>query len=146
MSLEPLLFILYLNLMSLEPLLFILYPNPMFFHLDSKIEWGLEKRIHAFIDDIPFRARSVEDIKTVYEAFHGPARMLGLDMNLSKTELHAAHGVGHTVVRSCHGGTISARDQSGNLPQFYKYVGFYFYTSDHSTQVYDCMRAEMNAF
>ena len=130
----------------LSPLLFILYLNLMFFHLDGKIEWGLEKSIHAFIDDILFRARSVEDIKTVYEAFDGPARMLGLDMNLSKTELHAVRGVGHTIVRSCHGGTISTRDQNSNPHQVYKYLGVYFYTFDHSTQVYDCMRAEINAF
>ena len=130
----------------LSPILFILYLNLMFFHLDSKIEWGLEKSIHAFIDDILFRARSVEDIKTVYEAFDGPARLLGLDMNLAKTEVHAVRGVGHRVVHSCHRGNISTRDQNGSPHQVYKYLGVYFYTSDHSTRVYDFIRAEINAF
>ena len=131
---------------SLSPLLFNLYLNLMFFGLDGEIEWGLGKSIHASIDDILFRAMLVEDIKTVYKAFDGPARMLGLDLNLSKTELHAVRGVGHTVVRSCHSGTFPTRDQIGSPPQVYKYLGVYFYTSDHSTQVYDCMRAQINAF
>ena len=59
---------------SLSPLLFVLYLNLMFYYLDTKIEWGLEKSIHAFIDDILFRARSLADIQVVFEAFHGPAR------------------------------------------------------------------------
>ena len=47
----------------LSPLLFILYLNLMFFYLDTVMDWGLEYSIHAFIDDILFRARSVQDIK-----------------------------------------------------------------------------------
>ena len=126
--------------------MFILCLNLMFFHVDGKIEWGLERSVHAFIDDILFQARSLEDIKTVYEAFDGPAGLLGLDMNLSKTELHAVRGLGHTVVHSCHGGTISTKDQNSNRSQVYTYFGVYYYSPDHSIWVYDCMRAEINAF
>ena len=50
----------------LTPLLFVLYLNLMFYYLDTKIEWGLDKSIHAFIDDIPFRARSLADIQVVF--------------------------------------------------------------------------------
>ena len=38
----------------LSPLLFNLYVNMMFFYLDSKMEWNIERSIHAFIDDIFF--------------------------------------------------------------------------------------------
>ena len=61
----------------LSPLLFFLYLNLMFFYLDTKIQWGLEKSMHAFVDHILFRARSIEDIKTVFEAFDCPARQSG---------------------------------------------------------------------
>ena len=130
----------------LSPLVFILYLNLMFFYSDGKIDWGLEKSIHACVDDILFRARSLEDIKTVYEAFDGPARQLGLDMNLGKTELHVMRGMGHTVIHSRHGGVISTRDPQGNPHQVYKYLGVYFYTADHATRVYDFIKTEINAF
>ena len=67
----------------------------MFFFLDEKIEWNIEHSIHAFIDDILFCARSLNDVRTVYGAFDGPARSLGFDMNVEKTELHTLRGTGH---------------------------------------------------
>ena len=46
----------------LSPLLFIFYLNLMFFHLDTKLQWRLDRIIHAFTDDILFRARSLDDV------------------------------------------------------------------------------------
>ena len=130
----------------LSPLLFILYLNLMFFHLDQTMDWDLEKTIHAFVDDILVRARSIQDIKTVYEAFDGPARELGLDMNLRKTELHVLRGSGHTVVRSRYGGVLSTRKEDGSPHEVYKYLGVYFYTNNHAHQVLQYIKATINAF
>ena len=130
----------------LSPLLFILYLNLMFFYLDTVMDWGLECSIHAFIDDILFRARSVQDIKKVYEAFDGPARELGLDMNITKTELHAVKGTGHTEIHSRHGGVLSTRKADGSPHQVYKYLGVYFYTSEHAYQVLQCVKSMINSF
>ena len=94
----------------LSPLLFNLYLNLILFHLDTQIEWGLEKGIHAFIDDILFRARSFQDVRTVFETFDGPARSLGLDMNVDRTELHVIRREGHTEIVPRYGGRISTRD------------------------------------
>ena len=55
----------------------------MFFYLDSKVEWNIERSIHAFIDDILFRACSLQDVRTVFDAFDGPARSLGLNLNVN---------------------------------------------------------------
>ena len=130
----------------LSPLLFNLYVNMMFFYLDSKIEWGIEKSIHAFIDDILFRARSLKDVKLAFEAFDGPARTLGLDMNVDKTELHALRGSGHTEIVSQHGGKISTLDSRGQPRSCYKYLGDFFYNSDAQSKVLDYVHAEINAF
>ena len=130
----------------LTPLLFVLYLNLMFYYLDTKIEWGLDKSIHAFIDDILFRARSLADIQVVFEAFDGPARQLGLDMNVEKTELHMLRGSQHAVVQSVHGGRVSTRDTAGRPHSVYKYLGVYFDTTDHATRVWEFVRAEINSF
>ena len=130
----------------LSPLLFILYLNLMFFHLNQTMDWDLEKSIHAFVDDILVRARSIQDIKTVYEPFDGPARELGLDMNLGKTELHVLRGSGHTVVWSCYGGVQPTRKEDRSHNEVYKYLGVYFYTNDHAHQVLQYIKATINAF
>ena len=130
----------------LSPLLFNLYVNMMFFYLDSKMEWNIERSIHAFIDNILFRARSLQDVRTVFEAFDGPARSLGLDMNVDKTELHALRGSGHAEIVSRHGGKISTLDSRGQPRSCYKYLGVFFYTSDFHSKVMDFVHTEINAF
>ena len=117
----------------LSPLLFVLYLNLMFYYLDTKIGWGLERSIHAFIDDILFRARSLADIQVVLEAFDGPASQLGLDMNMEKTELHMLRGSQHAIIQSARGGRVSTRDAAGKPHSVYKYLGVYFYTTAHLT-------------
>ena len=130
----------------LSPLLFILYLNLMFFYLDTKIQWGLEKRIHAFVDDILFWARSIEDIKTVFEAFDGPARELGLDMNVGKTELHAMRGSAQTEIHSCHGASIATWDSTGSPHKVYKYLGVDFFTSDQGQKILEFIKSEIRSF
>ena len=44
---------------------------------------------HAYIDDILIRSEEVVYIQNSLNYFDGPARDLGLDMNVSKTEVHA---------------------------------------------------------
>ena len=130
----------------LSPLLFNLYVNIIFFSFDSKIEWDIEKSIHAFIDHILFRASSLKDVKLVFEAFDGPARTLGLDMNVNKTELPALRCSGHTERVSQHQGRISTLDSRGEPRSCYKYLGVFFYNSDAQKKVLDYVHAEINAF
>ena len=83
-----------------QALRLILCLNLMFFYLDTTIQWDLEKRIHAFVDDILFPGRSIEDLQHVFEAFEGPATDVGLETNTSKTEHHAMRDSAQTEVRS----------------------------------------------
>ena len=117
----------------------------MFFFLDSKIPWGLDKSIHAFAHDILFRARSKEDIQTVFEAFDSPAREWGLDMNVNKTELHLIRGMTHIDISSPHGGPISTRDRQGFPQSVYKYLGLYFYTTSHAEHTMAFVKAEIDS-
>ena len=118
----------------------------MFYYLDTKMEWGLEKSIHAFVDDILLRTRSPHDVKIVFEAFDGVARQLGLDMNVDKTELHLVRGAGQVTFRSQHGGCISTHTATGEPHAFYKYLGVYFYTSNHMSQIYEFAKSLIDSF
>ena len=67
-------------------------------------------------------------------------------MNVSKTELHVMHGMGHAEITSRYGGCISTRDDSGQPHKVYKYLGVYFYTSEHSENMFDFVNAEITSF
>ena len=127
-------------------MLFMLCLNLIFFHLDQTIVWDLKKSINAFAADILVRACSILDMKTVYEGFDGPARELGLDMNLAKTELHGLHRSEHTVLLSRHEGILSTRKEDGSPHEVYKELGVYFYTNDHEHQVLQYIRTTIHAF
>ena len=130
----------------LSPLLFNLYLKLMFFHRIQIIHWDMEESLHAVIDDILFRARSIQDIKTVYEAFHGPARQLGLAMNISKTELHMLGGANHTTIRSRFGGILSTTKPDGTPHQVYKYRCVFVHTSDCCNQVFHLFKGTISFF
>ena len=130
----------------LSPLLLSLYLNLMFFHLDEIFDWDLEKCVHAFVDDMLFRARSVQDVKTVYEAFDGPTWEMGLDMNIGKTELDMLRGANHTSTRSRYGGILSTAKPDGTPHQVYKYLGVYVYTSGFAHQFFQFLKGTISYF
>ena len=123
-----------------------MYVNLRFSHLDQKVDWDLEKSIDAFIDDIFFRARSLRDVRAVFEAFDSPARTLGRDIDVHKTELHGLRGTGHTEIISQYRGNISTPDPCSQPRSCYKYLGVFFYTLDVQSIVIDFLHAEINAF
>ena len=98
------------------------------------------------MDDILFRARSIEDIKTVFQALDGPTRDLGLDMNTRKMELLGMRGSVQTEIRSRHGSTIATWDAANNASKVYKYLGVYFHTEEQGQKVLDFVTSEMNLF
>ena len=118
----------------------------MFFYLDYKIQWDFEESIPAFVDHILFRARYIQDIKTVFEAFYGPARDLDLNMNTNKIQLHAMRGSAQTVIGSRHRSAIATWDAANNPRKVYKYLGVYFYTEDKCQKVLDFAKSEINSF
>ena len=109
----------------------------MFFYLDTKMQWGLEESIHAFVDDC---------IKTVFEAFGGTARQLRLDMNVGKTEMHAMRGAARTKIDSRHGASIPTWDSTSSPHKVYKYLVVYFYTSDQGQKILEFIKSESRSF
>ena len=118
----------------------------MFFYLDTKLQWRLDFSIHAFADDILLHARKKDDVQRVFEAIDGPARLLGHDMNVNKTELHLMRGAAHIDIHSQHGGRLSTRESTGRPHAVYKYLGVYFYTTDHIEKVFAFLKADIESF
>ena len=127
----------------LSTLLFTICLNLMFSYLDTTIQWGSEKSINAFVDDILFRARSIKDVKAVFKAFDGFAKETGLDMNVNKTELHAKRGTAQTETRPRHRASIATWDSLGNPHQ---YLGVLFYTTGHEHRILDYVKSEIRSF
>ena len=76
---------------SMSPILFCLYLNVLLFALPSHVtappspqEWG-----HAFVDDLLYRSEDGDRIQHILNFFDTVAREWGLDLNLSKTDIHA---------------------------------------------------------
>ena len=82
----------------------------------------------------------------MFEAFDGPARLLGLDMNVNKTELHLMRGAAHIDIHSQHGRRLSTRDSTGGPHAVYKCLGVYFYTTDHTEKVLPLSRLRLTPF
>ena len=76
----------------LSPLLFILYLNSLFHHFFATVpppRANARTSHHAYIDDILIRSEDVNYVQNSLNYFDEPARDWGLDMNVSKTEVHA---------------------------------------------------------
>ena len=76
----------------LPPLLFILYLNSLFEHLFATVpppRPNTRTSHHAYIHDILIRSEDVIYIENSVNYFDEPARDWGLDMNVTKTEVHA---------------------------------------------------------
>ena len=68
---------------------------------------------------IPVRSDSQKDVEMVFNFFYFKAKVLGMDMNMSKTQIHALNGVPQKVIYSTRGSIMSTIDQStGKAVQF----------------------------
>ena len=130
----------------LSPLLFNLYINMMFFYLDSKMEWNIERSIHAFIDEILFRARSLQDVRTVFEAFDSPPPLSRPRHECRQNPFSCSAKL--RSHRSClkTRRQISTLDSRGQPRSCYKYLGVFFYTSHFHSKVMNFVHTEINAF
>ena len=73
------------------PILFCLYWNDLLFALPSQVTAppSSHESGHAFVDDLLYRSESGDRIQEILNFSDAVARELGLDLNLSKTEIHA---------------------------------------------------------
>ena len=76
----------------LSPLLFIIYLNSLFHHFfvtDPPPRTKARTSHHAYIDDILIKGEDVVYIQNSLNYLDGPATTWGLEMKVSKTEVHA---------------------------------------------------------
>ena len=86
----------------LSPLLFNLYLGLFLFSLPPH-----RGTPFSFIDDILFRLSRQQDVVDIFNFFDGDVRLLGLDMNLTKSEVQALEGASHFHFTSTSGCLVS---------------------------------------
>ena len=133
----------------MSPLLFNLYLNLALFslphaHSQGNRPNGLEA--FAFIDDLLFRLHSQSDVETVFNFFDTTARQLGLDMNVSKTEVLAMDQAPQFSFTSASGAKISTLLENGQPRSVYKYLGIYLFTNNQTLNLIDFINNEVTAF
>ena len=79
----------------------------------------------SFIDDLLFRLSRQQDVIDVFNFFDGDVRLLGLDMNPTKSEVQALEGASHFHFTSTAGSLVSTLDPQGKPRDFYRYLGVY---------------------
>ena len=75
----------------MSPILFCLYLSVLLFALPSHVTAppSPHESGHAFVDDLLYRSEDGDRIQQILNFFDTVAREWGLDLNLSKTEIHA---------------------------------------------------------
>ena len=113
-----------------SPTLFILFINVLPFDFDQLSFQSPHSTLHAFVDDILFRSNSTKDAEKIANFFDTTARAFGMDMNVSKPQLHAAFGPPQTTIESSACSQLSTIDPHTGQPyKFHRYLGVYFFTS-----------------
>ena len=104
-----------------SPTLFILFINVLLFNIDQLSLQSPHSSLHAFVDDILFRSNSTKDMEMIFNFFDTTARAFGMDMNVSKTQLHALFGAPQTTIESSAGSQLSRIDPDTGQPYKYHY-------------------------
>ena len=115
----------------MSPILFNLYLGLVLFSLPD-----FEGATCSYIGDILFRTGSSRDISRLFGFFDREAQTLGLDMNSSKSEVHALEGARHFSFVSPTGATVSTTDENGAPRDYYRYLEVYFYTEGQLSMVH----------
>ena len=100
----------------------------------------------SFIDDILFRLSRQQDVVDIFNFFDGDVRLLGHDMNPTKSEVQALGGASHFHFTSTSGSLVSTLDPQGKPRDFYRYLGVYLYTENQLPRVIEVILAEIRAY
>ena len=133
----------------MSPILFNLYLNLVLFSLPKAQDQGPRPEnleVFSFIDDILFRLHSRRDVISVFKYFDTTARHLGLDMNVTKTELLAMEDSPHISFTTPTGSLISTCFPDGTPRTVYKYLGIYLYTTNQKNNLDLYIKNEISAF
>ena len=132
----------------LSALLFVIYMNVILHKLDHLLSQhgSVASQAWAFIDDILVRVPTSAQVKQAFESFDGPVRMMGLDMNISKTEGHAIEPSTPFETDTASGKTLSTYDKHGQPHTAYKYLGIWIFTHRSAPQLFTFLQREILGF
>ena len=84
-----------------------------------------------FVDDLLYRSEDGDHIQQILNFFDTVARDWGLDLNLSKTEMHGIGTAPPRTFTSPSGTPLSTTNQTRGQPHnCYKYLGVYIFTNN----------------
>ena len=102
---------------------------------------------HAYIDDILIRSEDVFYIENSLNYFDGPARDWGLDMNVSKTEVHANGTAPQKEFLTPRGSEFLMYNKKTGLPHTcHKYLGVYLFTCHQTRGLFHMLKAEIQIY
>ena len=133
----------------MSPILFCLYLNVLLFALPSHVTGppSQNESGHAFVDDLLYRSEDGDRIQGILIFFDTVAREWGLDLNLSKTEIHGMGTAPPRTFTSPSGSPLSTTNQKTGQPHnCYKYLGVYIFTANHKAQTLALAKSEIRSF
>ena len=136
----------------LPPLLFILYLNSLFHHLFATVpppppRANARTSHNTYIDDILIRSEDVIYIQNSLNYFDGPARDWGLDMNVSKTEVHANDTAPQQEFLTPRGSDVLTYNKKTGRPHTCnKYLGLYRFTCHQAKGLFHMLKAEIQSY
>ena len=133
----------------MSPILFVLYVNVLLFAIPHHLQTPTtqHKSSHTFVDGLLYRSQSPKRIEEILSFFDTKGRAWGLDINLSKTELHSMGSVPQTTVTAPTGKQLSTIDAAKRAPRrIYKYLGVHLFTDTDPALTYELAKSEIASF
>ena len=101
----------------------------------------------AYIEDILIRNEDVVYIQNSLDYFDAPARAWGLDMNVSKTEVHANGTAPEKEFLTPRGSEFLTYNKKTRRPHTcYKYLGVYLFTHHQAKGLFHMLKAEIQSY
>ena len=102
---------------------------------------------HTYINDILIKSEDVVYIQNSLNYFDGPARDWHLDMNASKTEVHANGAAPQKEFLTPRGSEFLTYNKKAGCPHTcYKYLGVYLFTCHQSRGLFHMLKAEIQSY
>ena len=123
-------------------------PLPQFFcHCAPPPRANARTSHHAYIPDILIRSEDIVYIQNSLNYFDGPARDWGLDMNVSKTEVHANGTAPQKKFLTPRGSEFHPYNRKMGRPHTcYKYLGVYLFTCHQGRGLFHMLKAEIESY
>ena len=102
---------------------------------------------HAYINDILIKSEDVAYIQNSLNYFDGPVRDWGLDMNVSKTEVHANGTASQKEFSTPRDSEfLTYNKKTGRPHTCYKYLGAYLFTCHQAKGLFHTLKGEIQSY